>query len=107
MSELVTQDHLKSRAVIYVCQSTMSQVVNNQESLRLQYALQERARQLGWRENDVEVIDADLGQSGASTARREGFKELVGRVAVGEIGLVLSIDVTRLARNCSDWYHYG
>ncbi len=104
MSELVTQDHLKRRAVVYVRQSTTHQVVNNQESLRLQYALRQRACDLGWRETDVDVIDADLGFSGASAARREGFKELVGRVAVGEIGLVLSIDVTRLARNCSDWY---
>ena len=104
MSELVTQDHLKRRAVVYVRQSTTHQVVNNQESLRLQYALRQRAYDLGWRETDVDVIDADLGFSGASAARREGFKELVGRVAVGEIGLVLSIDVTRLARNCSDWY---
>jgi DNA invertase Pin-like site-specific DNA recombinase len=78
--------------------------VTNQESLRLQHALQQRARELGWHEADVEVIDADLGMSGASATMRVGFKELVGRVGLSEIGLILSIDVTRLARNCSDWY---
>ncbi|MGA2793827.1 MAG: recombinase family protein [Roseiarcus sp.] len=103
-SELVTTSHLKRRAIVYVRQSTTHQVVNNQESLRLQYALRERACDLGWRENDVDIIDADLGFSGSSVTHREGFKELVGRVAIGEIGLILSIDVTRLARNCTDWY---
>ncbi len=79
-------------------------MVSNQESLRLQYALRERAHELGWHEADIDVIDADLGLSGASAAGRSGFKELVGRVSLSEVGLILSIDVTRLARNCSDWY---
>ena len=79
-------------------------MVSNQESLRLQYALRQRARELGWHEADIDVIDADLGLSGASAAHRSGFKELVGRVGLSEVGLILSIDVTRLARNCSDWY---
>jgi hypothetical protein len=73
-------------------------VVSNQESLRLQYALRERAHELGWHEADIDVIDPDLGLSGASAAS----KELVGRVSLSEVGLILSIDVTRLARNCSD-----
>jgi DNA invertase Pin-like site-specific DNA recombinase len=103
-SELVKPTHLARRAAVYIRQSTTHQVVNNQESLRLQYALRERARELGWREADIDVIDADLGLSGASAAQRSGFKELVGRVGLKEIGLILSIDVTRLARNCSDWY---
>ena len=103
-SDLVTASHLARRAVVYVRQSTPHQVLTNQESLRLQYALRQRARGLGWHEADVEVIDADLGLSGASTAGREGFKDLVARVALGEVGLILSIEVTRLARNCSDWY---
>jgi DNA invertase Pin-like site-specific DNA recombinase len=92
------------KAVVYVRQSTPHQVVSNQESLRLQYALRQRAHELGWHEADIDVIDADLGLSGASTAVRSGFKELVGRVSLSEVGLILSIDVTRLARNCSDWY---
>lgn len=103
-SELVTPAHLARRAVVYIRQSTPAQVVSNQESLRLQYALTGRARDLGWHAADVDVIDADLGQSGASLVGREGFKDLAARVGLGEIGIVLSIDVTRLARNCSDWY---
>jgi DNA invertase Pin-like site-specific DNA recombinase len=103
-SELVKSAHLARKAVVYIRQSTPHQVVSNQESLRLQYALRERARELGWHEADIEVIDADLGVSGASAAQRSGFKELVGQVSLNEVGLILSIDVTRLARNCSDWY---
>jgi DNA invertase Pin-like site-specific DNA recombinase len=103
-SELVKPHHLDRRAVVYVRQSSPQQVLNNQESLRLQYALRQRACDLGWREADVEVVDADLGLSGASAAHRQGFKDLVARIALGEIGLIVSIEVTRLARNCSDWY---
>lgn len=103
-SELVKPAHLARKAVVYIRQSSPHQVVSNQESLRLQYALRQRARELGWHEADIDVIDADLGMSGASAAQRGGFKELVGRVGLSEIGLILSIDVTRLARNCSDWY---
>ena len=103
-SELVTAEHLNRKAVVYIRQSTPHQVVSNQESLRLQYALCQRARELGWREADVDVIDADLGLSGAAASHRQGFKDLVARVTLGEIGIILSIEVTRLARNCSDWY---
>jgi DNA invertase Pin-like site-specific DNA recombinase len=103
-SELVKPTHLARKAVVYIRQSTPHQVVSNQESLRLQYALRQRARELGWHDADIDVIDSDLGLSGASAAQRSGFKELVGRVGLSEIGLILSIDVTRLARNCSDWY---
>lgn len=100
-SELDTSSHLARKAVVYIRQSTPHQVVS---SLRLQYALRQRARELGWREAAIDVIDADLGLSGASMAQRNGFKELVGRVGLSEVGLILSIDVTRLARNCTDWY---
>jgi DNA invertase Pin-like site-specific DNA recombinase len=103
-SELVKSAHLARKAVVYIRQSTPHQVVSNQESLRLQYALRQRAKELGWHEADIDVIDADLGLSGASAAQRSGFKELVGRLGLSEVGLILSIDVTRLARNCSDWY---
>jgi DNA invertase Pin-like site-specific DNA recombinase len=103
-SELVTPSHLNRRAAIYVRQSTTHQVLTNQESLRLQYALQQRASDLGWKDSDVDVIDCDLGLSGADIVHRQGFKDLVARVTLGEIGIILSIDVTRLARNCSDWY---
>ncbi len=103
-SELVNADHLNRKAVIYIRQSTSHQVVGNQESLRLQYALCQLARDLGWREADIDVIDADLGLSGAAALQGRASKILVARVTLGEVGIILSIDVTRLARNCSDWY---
>src|SRR5580704_6455279 len=103
-SELIKPNHLDRKAVVYIRQSSPQQVINNQESLRLQYALRQRARELGWHEADIDVIDCDLGLSGAAAAHRQGFKELVARVTLGEIGIILSIEVTRLARNCSDWY---
>src|SRR6202048_811190 len=103
-SELIKPNHLDRKAVVYVRQSSPQQVISNQESLRLQYALRQRAIELGWHEAGIDATSADLGLSGASAAQRSGFKELVGRVGLSEVGLILSIDVTRLARNCSDWY---
>src|SRR4051812_39683602 len=103
-SELIDGRHLARRAVIYIRQSTPHQVLTNQESLRLQYDLRRRALDLGWREEDIEVIDSDLGLSGAAAAHRAGFKDLIARVTLGQVGIVLSYEVTRLARNCSDWY---
>jgi DNA invertase Pin-like site-specific DNA recombinase len=76
-SELVTPEHLQKKAIIYVRQSTPHQQISNQESVRLQYALQERALRLGWHPDDIEVIDADLGITGASAKLRTGFQELV------------------------------
>src|SRR3954449_7628955 len=104
ISELVTARHLSRKAVVYIRQSHPHQVLSNQESLRLQYALRQRACDLGWAETDVEVIDVDLGLSGAAADHRRGFKDLIARVTLGEVGIILSYDVTRLARNCSDWY---
>ena len=104
ISELVTARHLSRKAVVYIRQSHPQQRLNNQESLRLQYALCRRACDLGLEEADVEVIDTDLGLSGAAVDHRRGFKDLIARVTLGEIGIILSYDVTRLARNCSDWY---
>lgn len=103
-SELIDDRHLARRAVVYIRQSTPHQVLSNQESLRLQYDLRRRAFDLGWREEDVEVIDTDLGLSGAAAAHREGFKDLIARVTLGQVGIVLSSEVTRLSRNCTDWY---
>src|SRR5919199_4787547 len=104
ISELITPRHLSRKAIIYIRQSSPQQVLSNQESLRLQYALRERAVSLGWRPEDVLVIDTDLGQSATSAQHREGFKELLAQVTLGQVGIILSFDVTRLARNCSDWY---
>src|ERR1700688_2223158 len=103
-SDLVTARHLCRKAVIYIRQSTPHQVISNQESLRLQYALRQRAGDLGWDAANVDVVDIDLGLSGATITHREGFKDVIARVTLGEVGIILSYEVTRLARNCSDWY---
>src|SRR5437763_2707017 len=103
-SDLITPHHLTRKAVIYIRQSTPHQVVSHQESLRLQYALHERARQLGWPAEAIDVIDDDLGRTAASAAHREGFNTVVAQVTLEQVGLILSYDVTRLSRNCSDWY---
>jgi DNA invertase Pin-like site-specific DNA recombinase len=103
-SELITSQHLQKKAVIYIRQSTPHQVINNQESRRLQYALRQRAESLGWRANEIEVIDADLGVTAAFARHRTGFQELVTKVTLGQVGIILSSEVTRLSRNCSDWY---
>src|ERR1044071_2705865 len=103
-SDLITPQHLTRKAVIYIRQSTPHQVVSHQESLRLQYALGERARQLGWPDEAIDIIDDDLGLTAASAAPRTGFNPLVAQVPLEQVGLILSYDVTRLSRNCSDWY---
>jgi DNA invertase Pin-like site-specific DNA recombinase/uncharacterized protein YndB with AHSA1/START domain len=100
----VTAAHLRRQAVIYVRQSSASQLERNKESTDRQYALTERATALGWPRSAVRVIDADLGVSGAVTSARSGFAELTAQVALGEIGLVLALEVSRLARSNSDWY---
>jgi DNA invertase Pin-like site-specific DNA recombinase len=103
-SELVSLHHLQRKALIYIRQSTPHQVLSNQESLRLQYALQQRAMELGWRAEDIEIIDADLGLTATSASHRTGFREMVAKVTLGQVGIILSVDVMRLSRNCSDWY---
>lgn len=103
-SELVTPEHLARKAIIYIRQSHPHQVLTHQESTRLQYALQQRALELGWGPDDIDVIDADLGISGTTTHQREGFKELTTQVSLGQVGIILSTEVQRLSRNCSDWY---
>src|SRR5260370_32946891 len=103
-SELVSQMNLQPKALIYIRQSTPHQVLSNQESLRLQYALQQRAIDLGWRQQDIEIIDADLGMTGASAAHRVCFQEVRTKVRLAKVGMILSVHVRRLARNCWDWY---
>ncbi len=100
----VTPDHRARRAFVYVRQSSMAQVRENTESLERQYELTHRAVELGWEPDHVVVIDDDLGRSGAESTAREGFKSLVAAVGLGEVGLVLGIEVSRLARNNADWY---
>ncbi len=96
--------HLGRDAYVYVRQSTLTQVREHTESLVRQYELRERAVALGWDAHQVRVIDADLGRSGAEATAREGFKDLVADVGLGRAGIVLGIEVSRLARNNADWY---
>src|SRR5215212_6136038 len=103
-SELVTPLHLARKALIYIRQSTPQQVLTNRESLELQYALGQRALELGWPPAAIEVIDTDLGLTGASAHHRAGYKEVVAQVTLGQVGIILSSEVYRLSRNCSDWY---
>lgn len=100
--EKLTQDHLQRKAVVYVRQSTPDQVRNNKESQRRQYALSDKAKALGFRE--VEIIDEDLGRSGASSYERTGFLRLVAEVSMKQVGAVFSLEASRLARNNRDWY---
>ena len=103
MSEKIQQTHLDRAACVYVRQSTMTQVRNNIESQRRQYALADHAKALDFRE--VRVIDEDLGRSGSGTQERPGFARLVAAVCAGEAGAVLAIEASRLARNNRDWHH--
>jgi len=100
----VTTSHLKRHAYLYVRQSTLRQVFENTESTARQYALRQQAVALGWPLESVIVIDSDLGQSGASAADREGFQRLVAEVGMGKAGIVLGLEVSRLARNNTDWH---
>lgn len=102
--EKITPRHLERNAYVYVRQSTPTQVKLHTESLERQYELVERAQALGWPCDQVVVIDCDLGRSGAEASAREGFKQLVADVGLGNAGLVLGIEVSRLARNNADWY---
>jgi len=96
----VTASHLSRKAYLYVRQSSMQQVFENSESTERQYALKQRAVALGWRLDDVIVVDCDQGQSGASAADRQGFQQLVAEVSLGRAGVVLGLEVSRLARAC-------
>jgi DNA invertase Pin-like site-specific DNA recombinase len=98
----VTRSHLERTAIAYVRQSTLMQVREHTESTARQYALAELAARLGWPAAGIEVIDADLGLSGRSASHREGFKQLVARVCLGEVGAVFGLEVSRLARSNAD-----
>jgi len=100
----VTDEHLQRKAYLYVRQSSLQQIHANQESTKRQYALQQRAMQLGWRRGRIVIIDNDQGRSGASAEDRKGFQRLVADVGMGKVGIVLGLEVSRLARNNSDWH---
>lgn len=97
--------HTQRSAFVYIRQSTPSQVEHNRESTQRQYALVDRAVELGWPREQVSVVDEDLGLSGSSTDKRSGFARLIAAVALRLAGIVLGIEVSRLARNNADWYH--
>jgi len=100
----VSTTHLARDAYLYVRQSSLRQVMHNTESTKRQYALRERAVALGWPIERIHTIDSDLGRSGAEAAGRDGFQNLVTKVAMGEVGIVLGLEVSRLARNNADWH---
>jgi DNA invertase Pin-like site-specific DNA recombinase len=103
-SDLIQPHHLTRQAAVYVRQSSPHQVLANTESQRLQYAMTQRARELGWREEDVLIVDDDTGRSATTTAGRLGFQQLAAQVALGEVGVIVAYEATRLARNCTHWY---
>jgi DNA invertase Pin-like site-specific DNA recombinase len=100
----VQPHHLERGAYLYVRQSSMRQVIENVESTKRQYDLRGRAIALGWREDQIVVVDNDQGESGASAAWREGFQHLVTEVSMGRAGIVMGLEVSRLARNNADWH---
>jgi excisionase family DNA binding protein len=100
----ITDSHRRRRAVVYVRQSTLGQVERNTESAERQYALRERALELGWAAEAIAVLDDDTGRSGASAEGRLGFKELVAEVGLGEVGMILALETSRLARSSADWH---
>jgi len=102
--EKVKPEHLKRNAYLYIRQSTLRQVLENSESTLRQYDLRQQAVALGWPIERIIVIDSDQGQSGATAADREGFQRLVTEVSLGRAGIVLGLEVSRLARNSSDWH---
>jgi DNA invertase Pin-like site-specific DNA recombinase len=103
MNPKITADQLSRRAIVYIRQSSPGQVIHNQESQRRQYGLADHARQLGFQQ--VDVIDDDLGRSGSGQVERPGFQHLVAEVCTGQVGAVLCIEASRLARNGRDWHH--
>lgn len=100
----IAAHHLRRKAYLYIRQSTVFQIEQNRESTERQYRFREQAVALGWHPDQVVVIDDDLGQSAAEADRRPGFQRLVADVSLGLVGIVLSLEVSRLARNCSDWH---
>src|SRR5215470_7596806 len=100
----VTAIHRDRKAYLYIRQSTPRQVMENCESTQRQYALQQRVQMLGWSAEQIVIIDDDLGLSGASAGNRQGFQRLVAEVSLNHAGMILGLEVSRLARNCADWY---
>ena len=103
-SEKITDEHLQRTAVVYARQSTQQQVLEHRESTARQYALADRAVVLGWPAAAVEVIDEDQGHSGSSAEGRSGFQRQLGEVSSDRVGIILGLEMSRLARSCKDWH---
>jgi len=103
MNEKIKPQHLERKAILYVRQSSAYQVKHNLESPKLQYGMEERLQQLGWRE--IEVVDEDLGRSAAGMVTRTGFERMVAEVCLGQVGAVAAWEVSRFARNSREWQH--
>lgn len=101
----IRAEHLEKLAIVYVRQSSPQQVLENRESTARQYALADYAQTLGWPAERVLIIDEDQGQSGASAEQRQGFQRLLSEVTMDHVGLVLGLEMSRLARNSKDWHH--
>src|SRR6202162_4647320 len=104
LPDKIARRHRKRAAMVYIRQSTVQQIERDQESTRLQDALVDRAFQFGWARESIVVIDDDLGRSGATTEGRFGFQRLVAEVGLGHVGLVMGVEMSRLARSCRDWH---
>ena len=102
--EKITDQHRRRRAVVYVRQSTLGQIERNLESAARQYALRERAIELGWSASSVSVVDDDTGRSGTSTEGRIRVQGVGAEVGLGHVGLVLALEVSRFARSSADWH---
>ena len=104
MNPKITEHHRSKPAYVYVRQSTLAQVRHHQESTERQYALREKAQELGWSEPAIRILDRDLGMSGAQTTGRDDFKTLVAEVSMGQVGAVFALEASRLARSNLDWH---
>jgi DNA invertase Pin-like site-specific DNA recombinase len=104
MNNKIQIQHRQKMAYIYLRQSTMAQVYHHQESTQRQYALKDRALELGWAPDQIRVLDADLGQSGTQTSSRQDFKTVVADVSLEKVGAVFALEASRLSRSCSDWH---
>jgi hypothetical protein len=100
----IRPSHHQRKAIVYIRQSTLMQVRENTESTKQQYDLRERAVSLGWDPIQVQVIDEDLGLSATSSEKRHGFQKLVAQVSLAQVGAIFGLEVSRLARSCSDWH---
>lgn len=104
ITEKIQPQHLTKQACIYLRQSTMKQVRCNQESTQRQYALQNKAQQLGWSPTIIKILDGDLGLSGETSSNREDFKTLVADVSMGKVGAIFVLEASRRSRSCADWH---